>query len=108
MQFVKPNALHRPGLAVGEDHGLPTRSVSACSKAPRIVDARTFAASEGNKSSGSKWSVSLIRTAVRRQIQTLQLSVFLIDYGQSDIRRAAFNEQISHQVRLASYRKSDS
>ena len=41
-------------------------------------------------------------------ISPFKLSVFPLDYGQSRIRGAAFNEQISPSARIASYRKSDS
>jgi hypothetical protein len=55
-----------PALPLVRITALPTSSVWASSNAPRIGDARTFAASEGSKSSGgSKWSVSLIRNKRR-------------------------------------------
>jgi hypothetical protein len=43
-----------------------------------------------------------------RLIFRRQLSVFLVDYGQSGIRGAASNEEISPSACIASYRKSDS
>jgi hypothetical protein len=46
-------------------------------------------------------------TAIPFKDLPLQLSVFLPHYGQSSIKGAAFNEQISPSARIASYRKSD-
>jgi hypothetical protein len=37
-----------------------------------------------------------------------QLSVFLLDYGQSNIREAASNEEITPSVGIASNRETDS
>ena len=43
MYFVKPNALHRTGLSVGEDHGLAEKLIMGLIDSSRIADARTFA-----------------------------------------------------------------
>jgi hypothetical protein len=41
VHFAKPNALHRTGHSVGEDHGLADKlSLGLLSNSPRIVDAR--------------------------------------------------------------------
>ncbi len=42
VHFVKPNALHRPGLSVGEDHGLADKLSLGLLELAEIVDARTL------------------------------------------------------------------
>ena len=62
MQFVKPNALHRPGLAVGEDHGFADklglgllesaedrgRTTLRCVRRQEVVGSGLFRSSETN------------------------------------------------------------
>src|SRR6476659_9386810 len=104
MQFVKPNVLHRPGPAVSEDHGFADKlglGFFESAEDRGRTDLRRVKRQQVVRS--SKWSVSLIRNKRRSDcnvppfvgIAPCQLSVFLLDYRQSDIRGAAFNEQIS-------------
>ena len=104
MQFVKPNALHRPGLAVGEDHGFADEvglGLLESAEDRRRTDLRRVRRQQLVRrqqvvcfAHPKQTAQRLQCSAVRRQIPKLspcQLSVFPLDYRQSYIRGAAFN-----------------